>query len=369
MITEAALKKSLEELRSRVGIEVPVRGWNREATADAIWHFALGMGDSNPLWLDPTYADGTKWGINLAPPTFLYSCSSYSSTAGAVGLPGVPALWAEDDWRFARPVRRGEFVGATFSVKGIDAAEGSWGDLRQTEETVYRDSQSNVVARAKRTWTRRHRKQDSARREVPHVEGLTTADVDALLTQYRDESPRGSTPRYWNDVEVGDSLGQILKGPLTVTELITWLAGCGAFFLRASRDADAYRIQHPAAYSRMPGESVPDTVMRWHWDDGFARSRGLATVLDFGNQRISWFAHLLTDWMGDSAELRRLRVRLRRPHYIGDVLKLSGAVSAKKVSEQGEPIVECNIHGHNYRGELIADGLAEVMLPDRPETR
>lgn len=367
MKTETALKQGIEELRSRIGIEVPVRGWNREATADAIWHFAAGVGDSNPLWLDPAYAEGTKWGVNLAPPTFLYSCSSYSSTAGAVGLPGVPALWAEDDWRFARPVRRGEGIGATFSVKAISASEGSWGDLQQTEVTIYRDCQSDVVARVERTWTRRYRKRDSAPREVSLVEEASAADIGALLLQYQDESPRGSTPRYWSDVEVGDSLGQVLKGPLTVTELITWLAGCGAFFLRASRDADTYRTQHPAAYSRMPGESVPDIVMRWHWDDDFARSRGLSRAIDFGNQRISWFAHLLTDWMGDSAELRRLRVRLRRPHYIGDVLKLSGKVSVKRVNQRGEPIVECNIQGHNQRDDLIADGLAEVMLPDRPD--
>ncbi len=49
--------------RKRIGVPITdtVEPWNYEATRDAIRHYAHGIGDDNPLWTDPAYAEKTKY--------------------------------------------------------------------------------------------------------------------------------------------------------------------------------------------------------------------------------------------------------------------------------------------------------------------
>ena len=65
-------EQDLERVRARLGEVNPITGaYNTEAAKDAIRHFAEGIGDDNPLWTDPAYAERTRWGTLLAPPSFL----------------------------------------------------------------------------------------------------------------------------------------------------------------------------------------------------------------------------------------------------------------------------------------------------------
>ncbi|MBV9511365.1 MAG: hypothetical protein JO303_13895, partial [Caulobacteraceae bacterium] len=68
---------------------------NREASADAVRRFALGLGDDNPLWWGENGAPGA-----LAPPTFLYTGTNFGSWPDLGGSdpkdqPTV-TLWAGD---------------------------------------------------------------------------------------------------------------------------------------------------------------------------------------------------------------------------------------------------------------------------------
>jgi len=51
----------------------------RHGHGDAIRHFAMGLGDDNPLWHDRDYAASTKWGGLIAPPTFLCTATAAAS--------------------------------------------------------------------------------------------------------------------------------------------------------------------------------------------------------------------------------------------------------------------------------------------------
>ena len=55
-------EEGLDDLRKRIGvpIENTVEPWNYEATRDGIRHYAHGIGDDNPLWCDPDYAQKTQ---------------------------------------------------------------------------------------------------------------------------------------------------------------------------------------------------------------------------------------------------------------------------------------------------------------------
>ena len=64
---------AIAELRARIGVPIPRReAYLEAATPDAVCHFALGIGDANPLWSDEVYARARRWGGMIAPPCLLY---------------------------------------------------------------------------------------------------------------------------------------------------------------------------------------------------------------------------------------------------------------------------------------------------------
>ena len=92
--------------------------WIETATRDAVRHFAWGIGDSNPLWLDTDYAAASPLGGITAPPCMLYAVDS---TIVAPKLPGVQWVYAGTDWTWYEPIRAGD----TFTVEAVvDQAAG-----------------------------------------------------------------------------------------------------------------------------------------------------------------------------------------------------------------------------------------------------
>ncbi len=128
--------------------------WNRVATADAISHFALGIADDNPLWLEPAYAETTRFGGLVAPPAFLTSVL-YPVLHGAPVEVPLASLIAELEYEWYRPVLLGdEISGATRQLDAIDTEiEGRRG-VYILAETLYCNGSGEVVARAKSTLVR-----------------------------------------------------------------------------------------------------------------------------------------------------------------------------------------------------------------------
>lgn len=58
--------------RDQIGVAINKKEepWNTVISADAISHFAFGIGDDKPLFLDPAYGPNTRWHGQIAPPTF-----------------------------------------------------------------------------------------------------------------------------------------------------------------------------------------------------------------------------------------------------------------------------------------------------------
>ena len=92
--------EALDALRRRIG--EPVRRpepYIETATRDAVRHWAAGIGDRNPFWLD----------AGVAPPTILFAMDRIVS--GYVGgLPGIHAMYGGTDFRWQRPIRIGDTV-------------------------------------------------------------------------------------------------------------------------------------------------------------------------------------------------------------------------------------------------------------------
>src|SRR5258707_512374 len=60
-------------------------------------------------------------------------------------------------------------------------------------------------------------------------------DLEQIWKAYQSEAIRGATPRYVQDVTVGEELPNMTKGPMTVTGFINYAQGWGGLYIRANR--------------------------------------------------------------------------------------------------------------------------------------
>ncbi len=69
-------------------------------------------------------------------------------------------------------------------------------------------------------------------RPPPHY---TEEELAQIYRLYADEDVRGATPRYWDEVTVGEALPTMAKGPMTVTGFIAYAQGWGGLYIRANK--------------------------------------------------------------------------------------------------------------------------------------
>lgn len=354
--------EEVAELRTQIGVERRLRQQFHEvASADAIRHFAHGIGDTNPLWLDPAHGAASRFETNIAPPCFLCSCGMPRS----IGLKGVHALYTGSAWTFQRPIPVGQRVVTSTRLAELTEKVGRFAGRQflEADEAVYRNEQGETLAtmrshcmRVERTGARSRGKYADLTTHTYNAEEL--AAIDAA---YEAEEIRGALPRYWETVAVGDELPPIVKGPLTVTDMNGWLLGWGGMFIRPHGIGQRWRKRHPAAYT-LDARGVPDVPERVHWDAEFALQSGLPAPYDYGPQRIAWLSQLVTNWMGDDGWLAELEVQVRRLNLVGDTTWCRGEVTASHL-EGDRGVVSCAVRAVNQKGEETALGTATVELP------
>jgi acyl dehydratase len=167
--------------------------------------------------------------------------------------------------------------------------------------------------------------------------------------------------RYWEDVNVGDSIGRVIKGPLTGTGEIAFEA-CFGMYLVGNIVASRLLDRHPMLM--VPNEQgVPEPPQRVHWDNHFTnRLLGLPGAYDLGPVRCSWMIQALTDWLGDDGRITRIDTQYRKFNYMGDVTWAEGQVT-EKFERDGATYVRCDLWTRNHRDEITAKGRAEAELP------
>lgn len=365
---EVFSEEALAELRSRIGVRLPrQQAWNEVATKDAIRHFAHGYGDTNPLWCSEEYAQRTRYGGIIAPPTFLYSClSSGSSRAGAMGLPGAHGLWAGEEWEWFRPARVGDRITDETKLVDLRPVHGQFADpmYEQIGETTFRNQRDELLAIERQIVWRFERLADEKRDRYAGItkHRYTPEEIAAIQADCDKEQIRGANPRYWEEVQVGEEIPHVVKGPLTVTDIMAFKMGMGASpFVRAHGIRMAYERRHPTT-AVLNSYGIPDVPERVHWEDELAQTVGIPAAYDYGYQRVTWMAQVITNWMGDDGFLRKLAVQIRRPNLVNDTLWCRGRVVNKQIKD-GEHQVECELWGDNQRREISTTGHATVALP------
>ena len=277
-VTEGAL----DDLRKRVGVKIEntLEPWCHEATRDNIRHYAHGIGDDNPLWCDPDYAKQTEFGDVVALPSFLFSCSRIIS--GYVGgLPGVHAMWAGADWTWHNWVRRNDEIKTEAWLKDLIVHDTRFSGraVQQIYHVNFYNQDGDLLSEADSWCFRTDR--DFAREEGTKYEALkekeprryTPEELSEIYSLYNKEEVRGATPRYWEDVSVGDELPTMAKGPMTVTGFICYAQGWGGLYIRANKIAWKQIDKHPGLGIENKF-GIPDCPERVHWENDFAAEVG-----------------------------------------------------------------------------------------------
>jgi len=214
--------------------------------------------------------------------------------------------------------------------------------------------------------TEREKAREKKKYDAVELAAYSDGQIDEIEAQYACERARGAESRWWEDVDEGDEVGPMVKGPLTVTDMICWHAGMGMglYGVKPLRLGYQNRRRIPRFFHR-DAQNVPDVMQRVHWDPEFARRAGNPTTYDYGRMRETWLIHLCTDWMGDDAWLWKLDCEFRKFNYVGDTQWLRGRVVRKLIAPGDRPAVELELEAVNQRGEATTPGHATILLPSR----
>ncbi|MBV9510114.1 MAG: MaoC family dehydratase N-terminal domain-containing protein [Caulobacteraceae bacterium] len=383
-------------LRTRIGLDIdpdnyePVApevaakwkpksyGFIHQLSPDTSRHFVNGYGDDNPLYCDPDYAAETRWGKLIAAPTIIWSVGGdldpprklkpeIAAQLKGDPLRGVGELQADVTYEWYKPIFDGDRIYTQRAFTGLADKRSSWGGraVHVTRSTVGLNQNREITHLLRGMWIRGERCPVSEVKDPqPPPEAYTDEQLAEIDACYAAElsTRRGAEPRYWEDVEVGDPLPKLVKGPIRITDFILFHAGFGQSFpTYAHRIAYQTRQSTPGLYSRNK-LNVWDIVQRMHWEEDWAHKVGAATVYDYGAIRETFLAHLVTNWMGDDGFLRRLQVQHRKFNFAGDTNWLTGSVAGKKITDEGAEVY-LSIQIANQRGDVITPGKAVVLLP------
>jgi acyl dehydratase len=371
-------------MEAKVGIDLRIDHSvnNDVASRLAVAKFSGAIGDINPLWTNAEHAARSAYGAPVAPPSFVMACFSGIQ----FGWPGLGSFHSRTHVRFERPVYWGDVVNPRCRYEGFDGPRPSGFAGRGITDkflNTYTNQRGEPIAEIRWEVINYERGQALARRDgadgdagsskptlqLPHP--WTEEEIVAIEAKVLAETPRGEEPRLWENVEVGDPLDVVTKGPIGLTDEIAFVVGGGTPIPRLKAHAAALHDynDHPAWAFRDPVTGAKEPIYSVHYNYQAARAMGAAFQYDVGFQRQCWQLHHLTHWSGDDAWIKEVQSEYRKFVYLSDVVRLTAMVTGKRVDDDGDHVVDVKTEAVNQRGEVVMPGWAVVALPSRSAER
>lgn len=368
---QTAIARFIEESRRLIGQEardVP------PGTGIVDWlntqRFIEATGDENPLYNDANYGALSANRVMQAPPTFVLAVRTPNANGALYQQPfGFLNFLTSAELEWDDQVYLGNRLSGSLRVTEVRSGH-SWRG-RPTAQVVslaeYRKDDAAPFARARGTVTMYPIRRGGERFIEREIYSYSDEEIAQLEREMEAEAPRrGRVPRFWDGVSAGDQLPPMVKGPLTLSDLMVWAAA-------EAKPEKLGGLVHKDLM-RMPGRMTTNPSTNWpYWDFELARE-DLQSCTEAGFpgpygrevMRIALAGHLITDWMGDDGFLRRLSVDLPAPFIYGDTMRLTGRVRDTFTQQHGGRsygAVEVEIAGVNQLGETILSGSALVYLP------
>lgn len=338
---------------------------------DNIRRWADGIGDLNPRFRDIDYARQTKYGRLVAPPLMLTSvCGEVIYLA--VMKRKARAFHSGSDWEFFQPVLEGDTIDfegqGLIDVKVVDSRY-SGQMIVLTSEARYRNQRGELVGRV-RGYARESvglaASQKMGKNQAIDLYKYSEAELQKIEGDKDSEEMRGDLPRFWEDVNEGDTIGHIVLGPYTMMSSVGYYCAApnagGAVGERLHR----YRTKHVARNLTFvdPRINAPVNGMLTHLDNEMSKAIGAPGAYDIGMERQCLASILFNNWIGDDGHLWKFNIQFRQFVIYGDTNWYRGRVT-KKYLEDGKCCVDVEFTGTNQREQLTTVGTATVILPSR----
>jgi acyl dehydratase len=368
-------------------VGVPLGGGQlrEEIAVNDIRRWAQGMANPNPLYYDPDYAAQSVYGQIVAPQSFQVNCTvGHGATPAIQGhIDGTHMLFGGDEWWFFGPrvfpgdrfrsermlfdyvVKETKFAGPTMFSRG---------------DTTYINQRGEVVAKQRST-SIRYYAEEAVRRadytQTQHDPEWNDDQIEAIEREkfkyYQSVRDLGHEKRLF--VKVGEKLARRPIGPHTIMSFSTewraytftiWGATYDAgesstekagWLPEMSRDPESSKIDPSYSDGLYRGPS------RGHAQPRYARLIGMPRGYGYGATMGAWALDYLTNWAGEHGFVLHTDIKYRGPALTGDVTYLDGEVTALNHDNPRGPIATVEVLMSNQKGEVMAKGPAQVLLP------
>lgn len=381
---EAMLAEWQDRLDKQVGwigeeptIQIPYPVTHRVATKELIIHNAMAADYWNPLWRDENYARNTRWGGIIAFPFFTICVCATGTVDYFLKIPpeiGDVRINVCHCWEFYKPIRIGDsfrvFIGR-HRVKDITRDEPEANRrFKYDVEVQYFNQKDEIVTilrRSDRTTifpkgTIQEKKDVQFAQEYRYTE----EDIAAIDQACDAEEIRGAKPRYWEDVNVGDTLTPVVMGPITAWDTVVEMQGVGLalYPMRVVRKHTAERVVVD------PVTNIPHKSIELHMTERGAQIQPMGRYSTTINASTieNTLCRLVTNWMGDDGFLRKLEFLKFSNVPLGDTVFGRGKVKRKYIDDNGDYMVELDVWLETVRGYVGDGATAIVNLISREKT-
>lgn len=138
------------------------------------------------------------------------------------------------------------------------------------------------------------------------------------------------TELFFEDVEEGYEIPELVKDPITETQIVMYAGASGDF--------------NPI-----------------HTVHGFAVKAGFGGVIGHGMLSMAFVGQCITDWIGVKG-LEKLSVQFRAISKPKDIITITGKV-VKKYSRDEKNLIDCELLATNQKNDKIIIGSATAELP------